>query len=184
MMHVHGQNDDAVTFQWNDAIVVAPTSDHNWAITLLNMHFIPSPPVGLIQVILCEDCRYSLIDPILWPQTFSKGFEFLAAILRPDETHSKLAPIWWSPGEDDFELINGSVIKCLGLLRHASLEPLSNLVDELSCDIAALGERSDKTLLYLEVFMQHARDQLFCFPCTWRDVHLQVHLTQRFWLMA
>ncbi|KAI1785092.1 hypothetical protein LXA43DRAFT_170738 [Ganoderma leucocontextum] len=119
------ENETARPLLWSDALVAAPTTDDKWAVTSPNMDFVPSPPIGLIQVVLRADCRYSLVDPIQWPQAFSDGFEYLAAVLRSDTADDTLVPIWWSPRREDFELIQGSVIKCLGLLRRACVQPLS-----------------------------------------------------------
>ncbi|KAI1788510.1 hypothetical protein LXA43DRAFT_894450 [Ganoderma leucocontextum] len=149
MTQVQIQNEDAAACRWNDALVAAPTSDDMWAVTSPNMEFVPTPLIGVIEVVLRDD-----------------------------------SPIWWSPREVDFELLEGSVIKCLGLLRRCSLQPLSDLVDDLTGRVRALPGDRDPRLSYLESAMRHARDRLLCFPCTWRDVRLQVRLTQRFWLMA
>ncbi|KAI1782631.1 hypothetical protein LXA43DRAFT_977454 [Ganoderma leucocontextum] len=170
MLPLQVQNEDAAPLKWNDAHVASRTTDDKWAVTSPNMPFVPTPSIGLIHVVLRSDCRYGAVDPIQWPQAFSEGFELL--------------PIWWSPQEEDFELIHGSVIKCLGLLRRSAVQPLIELVDDLSRRVSSLPGEPDKRLSSLDTAMRHARDRLLCFPCTWRDVRLQVRLTQRFWLMA
>ncbi|KAI0642501.1 hypothetical protein C8Q79DRAFT_1002921 [Trametes meyenii] len=119
------------------------------------MDYVPRPPLGVKEVFLHDDCRYGEVDPIQWPQLHSPGYEYLCAVSRPIHHGHRLAPVWWTPDQDeDFELLPGSIVKCLGLLKPSCLEPLSVLVDTL------------------------------IFPCTFRDVLMQVRAVQQFWLMA
>lgn len=182
--HQHHDSDCSGQLLWSDARVAAQTTDAKWVVTSPNMDFIPSPPMGLVDVFLRTDCRYGIVDPVQWPQTFVDDYEYLAAILRTETADTTLSPIWWSPQKDDFELIQGSVIKCLGLLRRTAIQPLSDLVDTLSNTIHRLPYQPDHRLSDIEAAMQRARERLLCFPCTWRDVCLQVRLTQRYWLMG
>ncbi|PIL29557.1 hypothetical protein GSI_08365 [Ganoderma sinense ZZ0214-1] len=149
------------------------------------MDFIPTLNIGQVAVQLHEDMRYGLADPIVWPQKFTPGFEYLAAIVRhsPDVPR-RYDPIWWSPVPDDFLPIEGSIITCLGCLHPQSLEPLFLLVNELSHSLPSHPMYGDRRLHWLNIAMRHARDRLRHFPCTWRDVCLQVRELQRYWLMA
>lgn len=109
--------DFAGPIQWHRALVVVPTSDPLWVLTSPNMVFIPAPSISQIEVILCEDFHYRVANPTLWPQKFTPGFEYFASILHPNSTMlPHYAPLWSSLRESDFILIEGSVIKCLGLL--------------------------------------------------------------------
>ena len=170
---------------WNEALVAAPTDDPLWVITSPNMDFVPAPSVGQIEVVLREDYRYGVADPTVWPQTFSPGFEYVAAIVRKSpDVPERFAALWSSPTRDDFTLIEGSVIKCLGLLHSRYLKPLFDLVDELCDLVVSHPMNSDPRLASLEIAMRHARDRLIHFPCTWRDVCIQVRECQRYWLMT
>ena len=168
---------------WQDAVVAAPTSDPLWVVTSPNASFIPTPAVGQIQVMLRADYRYGIQDPVQWPQLFVEGFEYLSVVLRPSNDQH-LAPIWWSPQEVDFDILEGSVIKCLGLLRSDCIAPLCRLVKQLSMTITSHSLNTDPTLVHLNVAMCHARDRVQHFPCTWRDACMQVREVQRYWLMA
>ncbi|KAI0648135.1 hypothetical protein C8Q79DRAFT_555655 [Trametes meyenii] len=174
---------------WNDALSLSPTRDRLWLITSPNMEYVPAPSLGLKEVVLRDDYRYGEVDPIQWPQLYSEGYEFLCAIPRPLPGTHRLGPLWWTPNQaEDFELLSGSIVKCLGLLKQHCLDPLSNLVDQLSERVRILlDKRSDvveERLVQLEVAMRNARDRLRIFPCTFRDVLLQVRMVQRHWLMA
>ncbi|KAH9855855.1 hypothetical protein C2E23DRAFT_866479 [Lenzites betulinus] len=89
----------------------------------------------------------------------------------------------FTPSRDDFEILEGSIIKCLGLLRESVVKPLSDVVDELHRDIIA-SSTTDSRIGWLNIAMHHARDRLRRFPCTFRDVLMQVRETQRYALMA
>ena len=143
------------------------------------MDFVPAPSISQMEVILREDYRYGFADPLLWPQRFMPGFEYLAGIPHPDPTMPlRYVPLWSSLTESDFILIEGSIIKCLGLLRPDYLAPLFCLVDELSEDIVTDPMGDDPCLSWLKVVLLHARDRLIHFPCTWRNVHIQLHEVQ------
>ncbi|RDX41580.1 hypothetical protein OH76DRAFT_1364402, partial [Lentinus brumalis] len=145
--------------------------------------YVPSPQVGIVQVSLRSDYRYGVVDPIQWPQIFTKEFDYLCAVMRPTTPDSRYAPLWWTPAQSDFVLLEGSLFTCLGLLKPDALRPLSDLVGELSSSIQAVSDRT-ATLAWLHLGMTHARDRLKYFPCTFRDAALQVRETQRYWLMS
>ncbi|OJT13751.1 hypothetical protein TRAPUB_9706 [Trametes pubescens] len=147
------------------------------------MDFVPSPPVGLVKVVLRKDCRYGWVDPIQWPQVLVEEYEYLCAVQKPVPLDHRLSPVWWAPDESDFERIEGSTIKCLGLLRKDSVRPLSNLVDDMSVQVKKSPHIDDR-LIWLDAAMRHARDRLHHFPCTYRDTSMQVRETQRYWLMC
>ena len=163
--------------------MAAPTSDPLWVVTSPNARFIPAPFVGQVQVVLRSDYRYGAQDPIQWPQLLVKDCEYLSVILR-SSNDQVTALIWWSPLDVDFDLLEGSVIKCLGLLRGDSVAPLFRLVEQMSSTISSHPLNGNPTLLCLEVAMRQACDRLRHFPCTWRDACLQVRQVQRYWLMA
>lgn len=152
-------------------------------ITSPNMDFIPQPPIGIMNVILREDCRYGLVNPIQYPQVYSKGWEYLCMIPRSNPQRKHNDTFNFTPSCDDFEILEGSIIKCLGLLRESVVKPLSDVVDELHRDIIA-SSTTDSRIGWLNIAMHHARDRLRRFPCTFRDVLMQVRKTQRYALMA
>ena len=163
--------------------MATPTSDPLWVVTSPNASFIPAPFIGQVQVALRRDYRYGLQDPVQWPQLLVKDFEYLSVVLRASNDGA-IAPVWWSPVHADFDLLEGSVIKCLGLLRGNRIAPLCRLVEQLSSMISSHPLNGHPTLVRLDVAMRHARDHLQHFPCTWRDACLQVRQVQRYWLMA
>ena len=170
---------------WHDAMAAAATSDPLWVVTSPNMHYIPAPCHGHVDVVLRTDYRYGWQDPIQWPQMFTTEYPYLASILRqPVDNLHAYAPIWWTPDRLEFDIIEGSVITCLGLIRKDRIYPLCRLVEQLSAVIVAHPLHSNAELSSLEVAMRHASDRLRHFPCTWRDACLQVRQVQRYWLMT
>ncbi len=147
------------------------------------MEYIPSPQVGIVQVSLRSDYRYGVVDPIHWPQIFTTEFDYLCAVMRPTPSDSPYAPLWWTPEASEFEILQGSLFTCLGLLKPEALRPLGKLVDELSATIVPMLHLSP-SLPWLHMGMTQARDRLKYFPCTFRDTVLQVRETQRYWLMS
>lgn len=154
-----------------------------WVITSPNMDFVPSPPVGRIKVVLRSDCRYGLVDPIQHPQVYSEGWEYLCMISRPDARREQNDALSFTPSRYDFVLHEGSIIKCLGLLREDVLRPLSAVVKDVHRAIADSTTRHPH-LAWLDLAMTDACDRLRSFPCTFRDVVMQVRETQRYCLMA
>ncbi|RPD55262.1 hypothetical protein L226DRAFT_547887 [Lentinus tigrinus ALCF2SS1-7] len=153
MPSIEAQGDAQAPLSWSDARALAYTNDPKYLITSPNMDFVPSPFVGIVEVSMRADYRYGAF-----------------------------APIWWTPLPDDFEYVEGSWITCLGLLRRQSTEALNSLVDELS-RLVSLRDESDSSLSVLHTSMLHCRNRLRYFPCTFRDAVLQVHETQRYWLL-
>ncbi len=130
-----------------------------------------------------SDYRYGVVDPLQWPQIFTDDFDYLCAVMRPTPPGSKHASLWWTPEQSDFEIIEGSLFTCLGLLKPDALRPLNALVDELSATITSMSA-PPSSLTLLHVAMIQAQERLKYFPCTFRDACLQVRETQRYWLMS
>ena len=169
----------AAVVTWHDALAAAATLDPLWVVTSPNMHFVPTPCNGRVDIILRSDYRYGWQDPIQWPQMFTPEYAYLAAVIRqPADDAHVYAPIWWTPDPVNFEIVEGSVIKCLGLIRAVRLHPLCRLVEQLSATVLTHPLRSNAELSSLEVAMRHASERLHHFPCTWRDACLQVRQVQ------
>ncbi|RDX46423.1 hypothetical protein OH76DRAFT_838691 [Lentinus brumalis] len=82
----------------NDGRTFAYTRSEAYVAISPNADFVPEPPVGLVQVYLCEDFRYGIYDPIQWPQVFSDDFEYVCAIRRRNPVVERLYPrIWDTP---------------------------------------------------------------------------------------
>lgn len=162
-------------------------SDPPYVATSPNMDFVPAPAIGLIKVHLCEDFRYGVHDPIQWPQNFTPGFEYLAALRRREAAPARWKHMWWTPRQQsDFEALEGSTFKCLGLLSRNSIPPLSDLVESLDIQISEHLRRVGPVdeLLRLNRDMRRALERLLYYPSTYRDVCIQVRQLQRSWLMA
>ncbi|KAI0691927.1 hypothetical protein C8T65DRAFT_711460 [Cerioporus squamosus] len=127
------------------------------------MDYVPSPQIGIVQVSLRSDYHYGVVDPIQWLQVHMKEFDYLCA--------------------SDFELLEGSLFTCLGLLKRDALRPLDDLVDELSASVISMAD-PPSSLALLHLAMTQAQERLKYFPCTFRDACLQVRETQRYWLMS
>lgn len=153
------------------------------------MEFIPTPPIGIVEVVLREDYRYGMVDPIQWPQLYSTGYEYLCALQRRREAPHPLARLWWTPEEGkDFQLLQGCTMKTLGLLRVECVRELSGMVDDLVAEVVESERRRmhvvDDRVLWLTTAMRHVRDRLRNFACTFRDAAMQVREVQRYWLMT
>ena len=153
------------------------------------MDFVPQPLLGVIRVTLMSDARYGLADPVQHPQLLSQGFEFLSAIYRRAPEDHPYAPMWTIPVEsENFENIEGSAIKSLGLLSKSFVDPISALVDETSAQIRARIPGNVGTpvhsLYWFEQTMCQARDRLRTFASTFRDAVFQCAQLQRFWLLC
>ncbi|KAH9896978.1 hypothetical protein C8Q73DRAFT_773505 [Cubamyces lactineus] len=174
---------------WQDALAAAETNDRLWFVITPNMDYVPAPPAGVLEVVMREDFRYGIVDPIQWPQVYMPGHEYLCAIMRPKPNSAELGALWWTPREEKhFEKLEGTTIKTLGLLKPFSISPLLDLLDRMSALTHDL-ERDQRNvvsskLLDLECKMCHAGDRLRSFPCTFRDAAMQVRLAQRYWLMC
>lgn len=147
------------------------------------MDHIPTPPVGLVKVVLRADCRYGVVDPIQHPQIYSQNWEYLCMVSRPHPQRPHNHALTFTPTREDFLLFSGSTIKCLGLLRVGVLSPLSEVVDEVH-EAISRSRTLDPHLGWLDIMILQARDRLRHFPCTFRDVLMQVRETQRYCIMA
>ena len=172
---------------WQDALVVADCENEQYVISSPNASFVPRPPVGIVEISLRSDYRYGVEDPIQWPQLYTPEYDYLCAIMRPPPAGDRrFAPVWWTPTESQFFLVEGSMFKCLGLLDPHTIRPLAELVHELSRLVDAYADESplDERLRWLHTAMRNALDRLKHFPCTFRDAAMQVRETQRYWLMT
>ncbi|KAI0740262.1 hypothetical protein C8Q76DRAFT_607744, partial [Earliella scabrosa] len=157
-----------------------------WTITSPNMGYIPTPLVGIVEVVLQSDCRYGTADPIHYPQVFAQELGFLCAIRRPVQKDHAYSPIWSSPCEEDFVSIQGATISCLGLLAPSTLRPLSILVEQMSQNVRTffVAHPDDSSLRCYHAAMQQALERLYTFPSTFKDVQMQYALVQRYWLIC
>lgn len=183
----HASTNVFISVDWQDGVVAVYADDRKFILTTPNMDFIPEPFVGLVQVHLRSNYAYGPVDPFLWPQIFSPGFEYLAVLRHPyPETH-RYAPIWWSPKTSvDFHIVHGSAFTHLGSMRSPSFDLLDALVSEMSSHVA--DHQADVGLQphlnYLHTAMIRARDRVKFYPCTFRDMCFQVREVQRFWLQC
>ncbi len=74
----------------------------------------------------------------------------------------------------NFQLLEGTIIKSLGLLSAMSMLPLYNLVQELYNTTLLHTGFMDKWGRWLQNAMTHACDRLRTFPCTFHDAAMQV----------
>lgn len=59
------------------------------------MTYVPQPVLGRIQVLVREDGRYGVEDPIQWPQLFTTQYCHFPLILRrPSDSEDPRQPIW------------------------------------------------------------------------------------------
>ena len=136
-----------------------------------------------------SDARYGVADPIRYPQIISSELEYLTAVYRRAPDGHPFSPMWTVPVEDvHFQLIEGSAIKCLGLLSKEFVDPISALVDATSTRVRARNIRNPvpdaRSLPWLENAMSQACDRLRSFPSTFRDTVFQCAQVQRYWLMC
>ena len=159
---------------WHDAHVASLTSDDKYIITTPNMDFVPDPQIGIVKVIVHDDCRYGAVDPIQWPQVISHQWEYLCAVRQRVSSRHRLVPVWWDPQERDFSITPGSEFKNLGLLTRSSLVPLMKLAGEMFKVISARPGPTNSHLHWLRAAMRQACNRLLNFPSTYRDAVSQV----------
>ena len=134
-----------------------------------------------------RDYRYGENDPFQWPQVFTREYDFLCAVRRPTPRYGS---IWWAPDLlEDFHTVQGSAFTCLGRLEPSSFKPLDELVTQMVTLVQEhvalkLPGRFYASLNCLCTSMTQARDRVRYFPCTFRDMCLQVREIQRGWLMC
>ena len=157
-----------------------------YGISTPNMLYIPLPYIGTVEVHLRADYRYGVNDPFQWPQNFTEQYDFLCAVPRPEAAPIDYAPLWWTPTQNDFKLIEGSVFTCIGSLRREAARPLFDLSAAMESEIFARAQQAplDTRVVGLHVRLQQARDRLHHQPSTFRDVCFQVRELQRSWLMC
>ncbi|KAI0686910.1 hypothetical protein C8T65DRAFT_712258 [Cerioporus squamosus] len=151
-----------------------------------NSDFVPAPHLGLVQVYLCKDYRYGVYDPIQWPQVFSEDFQYLCAIRRRNPTDEQtFRKICDSPSNaGDFEALPGVIFKTLGLLSKTWFAPIDQLVHKLAREVQDRAQRTDPHLILLRRTILDARNHILHFPSTFRDVCVQIHTVQQYWLMC
>lgn len=153
------------------------------------MHFVPEAFIGLIQVFLCGDGRYGAHDPIQWPQLHAPGFEYLCCVRRRMVHESMYSAIWQTPDEMvDFETVEGSAFRNLGLISRTWARDLDRLVEDLLRE-AHEYQRSRSAVPHEDLHtlctnLCQARDRLLHYTATFRDLCLQLRATQRFWLLS
>ena len=157
-----------------------------YGISSPNMNYVPLPYVSIVTVYLRSDYRYGVNDPFQWPQTFTDSYNFLCAVRRRECAPACQAPLWWTPTQADFRLIEGSVFQCLGFLRRDAASPLFDLVTAMDREISNRTQHAplDVRLTGLHSRLQRAHDRLQHQPCTFRDACFQVRELQRSWLMC
>ena len=150
------------------------------------MPYVPLPYVGAVEVYLRSDYRYGINDPFQWPQIYTTAYDFLCAIPRREDAPARHAPLWWTPTEADFRLIEGSLFTCLGFIRKEPIQPLFHLVATLDSEISDRARQAplDARLIGLHVRLQQASDRLQHHPSTFRDACFQVRELQRSWLLC
>ena len=157
-------------------------------ITSPNANFIPEIIQGMVSVVLRSDGKYGAVDPIQWPQLFTKRYGYLSAVLKPVQPPHPWAPIFTPPSEQDFVPHTGTIVSGFGLLTPTFIAPLSRLVEEMSqCVADFVGPRGGEEyadIRWHEVAMRHALNRLRLMPATFLDQLLQVNELQRHWLMA
>ena len=66
-----------------DGLVAAMDPSDKFLITSPNANFIPEIVQGMVSVVLHSDGKYGAVDPVQWPQLFTKHYGYLSAVLKP-----------------------------------------------------------------------------------------------------
>lgn len=168
-------------------MVGCQTACEQWVLTSPNVDFIPEPVLDRIQVLVRQDGRFGVEDPIQWPQLFSTTWSHYALIQRqPTDPNAPHQPIWWKPSRKDFVPIHGSAVSFLGTLDSQPRSRLQALVDEMSTKIETFVKTRRNSPSHLNFCNLSMRASLNClsFPSTYRDLVVQVTNVQRYWLEA
>ncbi|KAJ3483972.1 hypothetical protein NLI96_g5943 [Meripilus lineatus] len=175
------------TWTFQDGLVGTGLDCGEWVITSPNMDFVPQPVLGRIQVLVREDGRYGVEDPIQWPQFFSTKYCHFPLILRhPSDPEDHRRVIWWRPTPRDFIPIHGSVVSSLGTLASVPWDNLANIARLMSNRVLVFTACRGGPPTYLNFCDGSMRTALNClrFPSTYRDLVVQVANVQRYWLEA
>ena len=98
--------DGQVAAGCGDSVVTTPNQDIIW-----------EPHFGTRNVHLQADLRYGVDDPLNWPQPYTGGYPYLAAIRhKPQDADDPLAMMWWEPLASDFVPLATSLVSRLGQL--------------------------------------------------------------------
>ncbi|TBU28874.1 hypothetical protein BD311DRAFT_662634 [Dichomitus squalens] len=173
---------------FSDGIVAAVDTRAALLITSPNAKFIPEIVQGIVDVVLRSDCRYGPVDPIQWPQIFTRRFGYLSAVPKSVGDNHPWAPIFRSPSKQDFVPLSGTPVVGFGFLSASFVAPLRVLVKEMSRRVDEFAGDQPREecadLRWHEVAMRHALARLSLMPATFPDQTLQVSELQRHWLMA
>ena len=173
---------------FSDGLVAAVDPRQGFLITSPNANFIPEIVQGIVDVVLRSDGKYGPVDPIQWPQIFTRRFGYLSAVPKDVNADHPWAPMFRAPSKHDFVPLSGTPVSGFGLLSPSFIAPLRSLVKDMSQRVSDFAGGRDREecadLHWHEIAMRHALARLSLMPATFPDQALQVSELQRHWLMA
>ncbi|KII83459.1 hypothetical protein PLICRDRAFT_180364 [Plicaturopsis crispa FD-325 SS-3] len=118
------------TITWLDGKCLAVW--HDFVITSPNVNYIPWFELGRCRVQTRKDGRFGLADFSLTPQRFSDSFPHSALIPEPPRRQtSAQAAFWLTPGDNDFEPVQGTSFHDVGHLGKAFIQRVEPFFEEL-----------------------------------------------------
>ncbi|KAJ3488155.1 hypothetical protein NLI96_g3039 [Meripilus lineatus] len=149
------------------------------------MTIVPEPVLDRIQVLVREDGRFGVEDPINWPQYFSIAYCHYPLISRrPSNPNDDRQPLWWRPTPHDFVPLHGSAVSNLGTLSPERRGILRSLVNKMTTRISIVQRNTSPRHINFCDLSMRASMSCLSFPSTYRDLVVQVANVQRYWLEA
>ncbi|KAK7678506.1 hypothetical protein QCA50_018567 [Cerrena zonata] len=166
-----------------DALVYR-TFDHRYIITSPNASYIPKLKIGHAQVLVTEDAKLGIFDPILHPQICARDSLFLAAIPRPPSdispTH-RLHMVWHLITHGDVDAVQGMSDV---VLKKQLRQSLSAAADELLTQCRRAPSPIQQSSI-VRRFTNSLSDGLLRLarPAPFRNLIQHVAYVQRSWLL-
>ena len=158
-----------------DRVITSPNSD-----------YIPLPPWHSHDVRVRSNQRFGHDDFTLWPQFYTRKYDYLTAIpLKPKDSQDPLSLMWLNLSTDDFTPHPDSTIKGFGCLlqsRHAEFEAMRvQLMDRVQKCSANLGQLPVKLMSKVKT-MNHTCIRMSETSTTIQEMQFTVVEFQRYYL--
>jgi len=126
--------------RFNDAYSLTVAGD--WVVTSPNRSTIPFINLKDVELRPRTDGRLGVHDFTLWPQIFSTRYAHRMLIkVKPSLNTDPLCIMYWTPGAEDFELLQSSSFPTLGRLSRSRVDEMELLTKGISERVKALHKK-------------------------------------------
>ncbi|GJE91173.1 hypothetical protein PsYK624_073220 [Phanerochaete sordida] len=158
--------------------------DDRYLLIAINADWVPRPVMGRVGIMLRDDGRFGVEDPLNWPQLYCPDRPYLALIPKRPPRHTPLAFLWETPRKEDFVSANEDPGGgAFGYLAPAKVAKLRDVVQSTRDSAGAIKRYSPAAhvavaeVLNRLVAALHSSFTLFGIPSTFRNI---VRLWSRF----